>query len=280
MRTLLVAAFCALAPAAPAQSLLWKATSPRGTVYLLGAIHLMRPEAYPLPDAIEKAYAETDALVLEMDLAQAQSEAGRVMARGLYADGSGLCDHVADTTCALVEQQAGAALAPAIGRMKPWLAGMTLSVAALQQAGYRPELGLDAHFHARALADGRPRFGLETMDEQIGFLDGLAPAEQEQMLYLSLREAARTVAQVDTLAALWQRGDADALLGLAGADLEALPQFRERLLAGRNRAWVPQIEALVAEGRTPFVVVGALHLLGSDGVLALLERRGYRVAQQ
>lgn len=284
MRPLLAAtALLMLAPAATAQpSFLWEARSDAGTVYLLGSIHLMRPDAYPLPDAIEQAYATSDVVAFEIDLDEMQAGAMEMMRRGLYADGTTLCDHVADSTCALVNARLEAAgmAGPILERAEPWLASMLLTTTALQQAGYQADLGLDVHFHTRAKADEKPRRGLETFEDQIDFLDGMPPEEQEQFLHYSLREIETAVAQVDTMSALWKRGDAEALAALASADLDEMPAFRHRMLTLRNAAWLPQIEALVAEGHTPLVVVGALHLTGHDGLLALLEKQGFTVTQR
>lgn len=271
-----------LAPAATAQSFLWEARSEAGTAYLLGSIHLLRPDAYPLADAIERAYAASDAVVFELDLDDMQASAMTMMQRGLYADGTGLCDHVADSTCALVRARLGEAgmIGPVLERAEPWLAALLLTTTTLQQAGYQAELGLDTHFFGRAKADEKPRHGLETVEQQIEFLDGMSPEEQEQFLHTTLREIETATAQVDTMTALWKRGDAEGLVSMMAGDLDAMPEFRHRMLTARNAAWVPQIEALVAEGKTPLVVVGALHLPGADGVLALLEARGFTVTQQ
>ena len=271
-----------LAPALSAQSFLWEARSDSGTVYLLGSIHLLRPDAYPLPDVIEQAYAASDVVVMELDLDEMQAGAMTMMQRGLYADGSSLCDHVADSTCALVAAQLKNAerVRPVVERAEPWLAALVLTTTMLQQAGYQAELGLDMHFHTRASQDEKPRHALETLDQQLAFMDGMAPEEQEQFLHYTLREIGRAAAQVDTMTALWKRGDADGLATLAFGDLADMPGFRDRMLTQRNRAWVPQIEALLREGRTPLVVVGALHLLGDDGLLALLEARGFTVTQR
>ncbi len=282
MRTLLAATLFALAPAAGAQSFLWEAHSEAGTLYVLGSVHLLRPDAYPLPAAIEKAYEASDVVVFELDLDEMQAGAAQMMQRGLYADGSSLCSHVADSTCALVASRLDAlpAVRPFVERAEPWMAALVLTTTMLQQAGYRADLGLDAHFHARAVQDGKPRRALETLEEQIGFMDGLDPHEQEQFLHFTLREMERATTQVDTMTALWKRGDAAGLSALALDDLSDLPGFRSRMLTERNRAWVPPLTALVAEGHTPLVVVGALHLVGEDGLLALLEAQGFTVTQR
>ncbi len=284
MRTaLLLPLLPVLALSAQAQpSFLWEARSDSGTVYLLGSIHLMRPDAYPLPDAIEHAYDKADVLVLELDMGEMQAGAMTLMQRGLYADGSTLCSHVADSTCALVETRLEGLemLRPTLERAEPWLAGMLLTTTTLQQAGYRADLGLDLHFYTRAMADGKPVRGLETLNQQIDFFDTMPPEAQEAFLHYTLAEIDRAVEGVDAMAAWWKEGDADALYARAAADLDAQPDVRERLLTARNRAWIAPIEKLVAEGQTPLVVVGALHLLGPDGLIALLEQRGFTVEQR
>lgn len=281
MRFLLASLAALAATPLPAQSFLWEARSAQGTIYLLGSIHLLTPDAYPLAPAIEQAYAASDVAVFELDLGEVQAGAMALMQAGLYADGSALCDHVAPATCALVTSRLDslAMLRPAVERAEPWLAGMLLTTGTLAEAGYRADLGLDHHFYARATADAKPTRGLETLAQQVAFFDTLPHAEQEAFLRYTLDEIDRAVASVDALVAAWKAGDAQALVALSG-DLDAMPALRARLLTERNRAWVPTLAALVAEGRTPFVVVGALHLVGPDGLLALLEAEGYTVTQR
>lgn len=269
--------------AAPA-SFLWKATSPRGgTVYLAGSIHLMAREYYPLAPAFDDAFAKCDLLVEELDMAEmlAPEAQMQMLTRGMMPSGQTL-DKVltADTMNAVRSKvtDMGLPLAP-LQLFKPWALALTLQGLEWQKAGFDPELGLDRHFYDRAKQGGLAVQGLETLEFQIAQFDGLPMPLQDRMLSQTLKEMDTTKAAVEELARAWKAGDAPAIERVVLRDLKTEPQMYQRLLVDRNRNWLPKIEALFARPNPAFVVVGAAHLVGSDGLLSMLKARGYTIAQ-
>ena len=172
----------------------------------------------------------------------------------------------------------GLPLAP-LQMFKPWALALTLQGLEWQKAGFDPELGLDKHFYDRAKKANLAVQGLETLAFQIGQFDGLSMPLQDRMLSETLKEMETTQDAVGELARAWKAGDAPAIEQIVLRDLKSEPQMYQRLLVDRNRTWLPKIELLFARPKPAFVVVGAAHLVGGDGLLQMLRAKGYTVTQ-
>lgn len=264
------------------RAFLWEATSERGTLYLLGSVHLL-PEGTPVwSPAIEAAFDSTDVLVMEMDVQQAAASAMTLMQQGLLSDGRSLPDVVGPELMAELAPKLET-LGPARGlveRAKPWFAAMLFSSSALTTAGFAAEAGVDLQMAQRALQAGRPLHALETAQDQIAVFDTLPEDEQVAFLRYTLRDLDQAQQEAEGLAQLWVGGNAEALQARMGEGLMTDSALREALLDARNRRWVPQILSLLDEGRTPFVVVGAGHLVGPGSVLDLLQREGFTIVRK
>ncbi len=274
-------------PAAPASGthFVWKvARDARTIAWLVGSVHVLTKDAYPLPAVFERAFAESGTLVEEVDLGAA-SDPGAVLplaAKAMLTDGRTLSALLDRETAALVEKKAAAAGLPmlVVDRMKPWLAAMTLAVPALQRAGFDPAFGLDRHFYERAKAASRPVRGLETAASQLNALDGLPMPVQIEMLKAVLSDIDTQVNGVADIVRAWRGGDVRALERLLLDEFRESPEVYQRVLVDRNRAWVPQITACAGEAVPCLVVVGGAHLVGPDSVVALLQQAGFSVEQQ
>jgi|SRR5581483_7287273 len=278
-----VALVLGAARAAPARDFLWKVSSKGGSIYVAGSIHLLRQDFYPLSPALERAFAESDLLVEEVDLGELLSPGAQMqlLARGMLPGNTSLEAVVSPATLTLVADRAtqlGLPLEP-LKRFKPWSLALTLAGLEWQRAGFDAEIGLDRHFYDRARAEQKGVQGLETVDYQISRLDGLAAEEQERLLSETLADLDTELANLTALVGAWKSGDAAAVEQIVLKDVQREPVLYERLLVERNRSWLPRLEALLARPRPAFVVVGAAHLVGPDGLLAMLKARGYAVEQ-
>jgi uncharacterized protein YbaP (TraB family) len=149
----------------------------------------------------------------------------------------------------------------------------------LMKMGLDPESGVERRLTARAASDGKPIQGLETAREQLEIMARLPEKQQREFLLYSVEDAERMASEVDKLVAAWRRGDATGMAKLLQEGFDEYPDLYRPLTVDRNRKWIPQIERLL-EGRDDYlVVVGALHLVGTDSVIDLLERKGYKVKQ-
>jgi uncharacterized protein len=270
---------------AAAPSFLWKVSGPRGgTMYLAGSLHLLTNEYYPLAPAFDDAFAQSDLLVEELDMAEMLAPDAQMMMlqRGMNPAGQTLDKLLSPETMASVKAKVtelGLPIAP-LQLFKPWALALTLQGMEWQKAGFDPQLGLDRHFYDKARAAEKQVQGLETLAFQIGQFDSLPMPLQDRMLADTLKEMATTREKVGELAKAWKAGDAAAIEKVVLDDLKSEPEMYQRLLLVRNRNWMPKIEALFARPRPAFVIVGAAHLVGSDGLLSMLQARGYTVTQQ
>jgi uncharacterized protein YbaP (TraB family) len=163
--------------------------------------------------------------------------------------------------------------------LKPWVVAMTLQAMEWQKAGLDPENGLDKHFYDRAKTDSKGVQGLETTDFQISRFDGMTMDQQDRLLAESLKDITVEKANMTKLMAAWKAGDAPGVEQIVLSEVKNDPLLYQRLLVERNKTWLPKIEALFARRGHALVVVGAAHLIGPDGVVAMLKSKGYTVEQ-
>jgi len=290
--TLLAALAATAAPSAPAAKAqqspptrhpLWSVKGKQNTVYLMGSVHVLKSDSYPLAPAMERAYVASPILVLEIDADSLDQPevAEQMFARGLYTDGQTLRTALPESLYVLLRQAATSAglKMEMLDPMRPGVCAAILSAAKLGAAGYVPEHGLDTHFMARARQDGKKLMFLETLEFQIGLFTGMSPALQEELLAQTILDLDQVETEADEMVAAWKRGDAEKLDRMLKESLEDYPDLAQVLLYDRNARWVPQIEALLNGRQDCLVIVGAAHLVGAGSVVERLRARGYKVTQ-
>jgi uncharacterized protein YbaP (TraB family) len=271
-------------PRSATRSFMWKATRQQGAVYLVGSVHMLTKDFYPLAAPIEAGFKDSDLLVEEVDLAEmlAPDQQFSLLARGMLPAGQTLDKVVSPATMALVNARVGSLGMPAsaLQQFKPWFLAMTLMAVEWEKAGFDAALGLDKHFYDRAQTEGKTVQGLETTEYQISRFDGMAMTQQDRFLAESLKDLDAEKASVQKIADAWKAGDLPTLERLVLQDVKDDQFMYQRLLVERNRNWLPKIEALFARRGRAFIVVGAAHLVGPDGLIAMLKAKGARVDQQ
>lgn len=286
-RLTFLVALLLLCSADPAQAdgkhFLWRVSKGGESLYLAGSVHVLRPGDYPLPAVMEQAFSGSAGLVEELDLNQVDQEDTQiqVMQLGSYPPGQSLKDTLPPAlyqrlTKTAVEDRLDMTT---LDRLKPWLVSITLLEAQLMRSGYDAGDGADQHFAAEAQAAHKPVIGLEQMQYQLGLLAGLSTADQQALLLQSLDESTGFDAEMQQMIGAWHTGDADTLEKLLKQEFSGYPEVYKTVLVSRNQAWAPRLEALMANGKRYFVVVGALHLVGPDGLLQRFRKDGYTVEQ-
>ena len=269
----------------PAKNFLWRVEAPGGaSAYLLGSLHVLTPDAYPLSPVIEKAFAESRTLVEEVDLDEMNDpmQMMAALSKAMLTDGQTLDQLVSAATFAEVKKRAEGYGMPmmAIQRMKPWLVAITLMAPTLQAAGFKPELGIDKHFFDRAKEKGLKRQALETLAYQLDRFDQMSPKLQEEMLKATIDDLDTQVGGVKEMVLAWTKGDVATLEKLTLTAFLESPELYQRLLLERNQNWMPHVERCLTDRAGCFIVVGAAHLVGKDGLPVLLAKKGYKVTQQ
>jgi uncharacterized protein YbaP (TraB family) len=271
-------------PAAVGKSFVWKVQSGTKVLYLAGSVHALGADAYPLAAAYDKAFAAAGTLVEEIDLAEAEqlAAAPMLLAKGLYTDGRTFEGAVGKDTASMVASRLKETGIPPemIRLMKPWMVMLLITAFEAQKAGLDAALGLDKHFFDKAKAAGKPVLALETAESQIDRFDKMPESLQEQMLRSTLTELDVQSNSVAAMINAWRTGNADALEKMALSSFDGYRGAYASLIVERNNNWIPQIEACMAKPQPCFVVVGAAHLVGPDGLLVLLKKKGFTLEQQ
>lgn len=268
---------------AAGKSFMWSAVKGSTTIYLVGSIHLLSQDYYPLSPVLEDAFKSSNLLVEEVDFGEMMNPISQMtlLQRGMLPAGQTLESVATPQTMALVKKTT-ADLGPAIEplkRFKPWMLAIALQGLELQKAGFDPQLGLDKHFYDAAVAGGKTVQGLETVEYQISRFDEMTNEQQDRLLAETLKELEREKSSISRLADAWKAGDTSMIEQVMLKDLKDDPAMYQRLLVERNRNWLPKIEALFGRDGRAFVVVGAAHLVGPDGLVQMLRSKGYRVEQ-
>lgn len=272
-----VAAPAAAPATAPANPALWVIRDADSTIYLFGTVHVLRPNTEWRTPKIQAAF--DSASVLWMEIADPSDQSAmmpliqqhgispaRPLSSLLTAEELASLDAAARTMGASAAQ---------LDPFRPWLAGITLSVAPLIKAGYDPTSGVELVLKAQAEAAGKPIHGLETLGDQIGILAAMPEEEQVRFLRLTLDNFDEAAVMLDAMVTAWATGDVATLDRVVVEDMKEESEYVYRaLLVDRNVNWAGQIQTLLEGSGTAFIAVGAAHLAGDDSVQAILATRG------
>ena len=277
------AASTATAPAPGEWHTFWSVKGRHNTVWLLGSVHLLQPAGSAPTPQVLRAYADSSGLVMELDLAKVGPDAmlGQNLTLLTLPDGQTLRGVLgSDAHDRFVRAAKPLGIDPEfMSRFQPWFAAMTFEQLLYARQGYDALSGVDQQFAKLAAADGKPVIGLETMDEQLGFFSSMTAAEQRDLLLQTIDDAAGGEALLASTVEAWRRGDTRALEALLRDGRDKSPALFRRLTTDRNQRWMSRLLPLLEARENYLVVVGALHLVGNDGLVKLLERQGYRPVQ-
>jgi len=280
------ALFAGLLLAAPAAARtvspsLWHIKGSQGEVYLLGSVHILPPDVQWRSPAIKAATARSDVFVFEVpqNAKAVQKLQSLVAANGSLPQGISLRASLHPEVRGDFDTAVAASgLQPAaIDHERPWLAGLQLMFTQIAQKGFDRDNGVDTQLLAEANKAGKQTRYLETVEQQFALL---APDDRKLELEefeSGLKDLRDVSAEVQPMVDAWGAGDQEKLGVLVNGDLDEFPAARKALLEDRNARWAPQIEAMLGEKHTFFVTVGAGHLIGPQGVPALLRKAGYKV---
>jgi uncharacterized protein len=270
--------------AAEGKNFLWKVRSNTSTLYLLGSVHFLKQENYPLSPVIEEAFAQSNLLVVEANIADpTKFNSDALVRNALYPQNDGLEKHLSPETYDYVKKEIGKLGMPLemVSRQKPWILALTLEGLELMKLGFDPGHGIDAYFLSKAQGS-KKIMELEGVDEQFNLLSSFSDKEQELFLLYTLKDLNRLGDETNQLVNAWSTGNVQGIESIitktVREDRKLEPIFK-RLLDDRNKAMVPKIEGYLKTKETHFVVVGAGHLVGDKGILKMLRERGYSIEQ-
>ena len=262
---------------------LWEVKGGNNSVYLLGSIHLLRPQDYPLPAVLDAAYEEAEVLIMEIDMDDMDPLAAQAAftTYGVLRDEQTLQSLMGDELYKEALEAADLIDIPLemLSKTEPWYAAMTIEIMMLSRIGFDPSLGIEMYMLTKAQNDGKSVEGLETIEEQLQFLDGMSLDAQREMLLSTLTDSAELEEMMDDMIDAWHLGDTAVLEAGMLEELAEHEELNKALVTDRNARWVEQINPLLDDSDDYLIVVGALHLIGKDGVPMLLQRNGFEVQQ-
>jgi uncharacterized protein YbaP (TraB family) len=246
-------------------------------------VHVLKAVDSDLPPEALRAYASAKTLVMEISLNQISAKR--------------LLGSILDLETLPAGQTLAGALGPEVynkftahakplgldpefmSHFQPWFAAMTLNQLELAKLGFDPDAGVDLQLAKRAQADHKDIIALETIEEQAELFAHLSLEEQRHYVLYSLAETHNTASGLDAIVSAWRRGDTKVLERLLAEASNEFPDLLTKLTTDRNRKWLPTITALLNDDHDYLVVVGALHLVGRDGIVELLQMQGHEVVQ-
>lgn len=257
--------------------LLWKVERPGyWPSYVFGTMHSDDRRVLRLPLPVKAHFDKAEELVVEANFNPEELGRRGPMKKLVFSDGrrlSRLLDPMLYYRTIEAMRQSGYPR-PLVERMKPWAISTVLTLP-------RPTTGrfLDMYLIAEARRQGKPVHGLETVEEQLQTLESLSLAAQKAMLAEALNRLPRRGRLQEDLTRAYLDRDLERLLriGYESLDPRGMTEgFADRLINERNVRMIDRLQPLLRRGKV-FIAVGALHLPGDGGILALLEGRGYRV---
>ncbi|WP_138379106.1 TraB/GumN family protein [Luteithermobacter gelatinilyticus] len=260
---------------------LWKLARENGNghVYLFGSFHVLPRELRWFTGEVRKAFEEVDELVFETSMTtEAQSETALlVMSRSMLPAGYSLKGLLEEEDYARAVQHAAALGLEErqVSRLQPWYLALTLSVQSIMSYGLDPNSGVEKIMQALAEARGLTISGLETPQEQIMALSDHPLEVQTAMLVDTLDKLSDFETYISAYIEAWASGKDEVIAARMIEDMKKYPQMYQAVLVQRNKNWIPKLTYLINSGKSVMVVVGAAHLVGQDGLIRMLEEKGY-----
>ncbi len=269
---------------AAADTAVWEVKKGDTIVYLGGTIHVLSISDYPLPAAFDEAYRLSEIIYFEVDPAELASDSfiKQAARKSAYPEGTTLRSKLSDATWSRLDEylQMHGLTATSLDQLKPGAIMSTVMSLELINAGVMTQ-GVDLHFFDRTVNDDKNIAALETATQQIDMLAGLGDGNEEVFIRSLLDDMDEFSTQFNALREAWRHGNNEQLVASSGiADLKLQdPETYRSLLSERNKRWMILIEQMFDSRETEFVLVGAMHLVGDDGLLSQLLAKGYSLRQ-
>ena len=278
----LVACANAATPSTPA---IWRVCDQDNCLYLLGSFHALQPSDYPLSKAVQDAYKDAELLAFEVAPDQMLSPelARQIQLAGFLPANDKLQEFLPEQTWQLILNWIDnnpSYSVEVVQKLKPWYLALIITNSQAKSRGFESAQGVDQHFMTQAQSSKKPSIGLEQAAQQISLFDGMSMATQLQLLEETLQPSDQKDNELDQLHALWKIGDVSAMEKIIVQKMQQeYPDLYQSINVDRNNAWLPQLQNLLDNNaeQDVLVVVGALHLIGPDGVVKKLQSKGYKV---
>jgi uncharacterized protein YbaP (TraB family) len=260
----------------------WEINSGESTVYLLGSIHVAKNDIYPLDSVIETAFLNSNYLAVEFDLKTV--DPFKVLKLSTYSDDNNLKDNIDSISYQKIKASFEKIGIPesVFNKYKPWFAAINLVMLDLASSGYNPDAGIDSYFLEKANTQKKKVLELESFEEHIALMDTLIQLFGNSFIDYTLRDLEETKSQIDQLFDYWKNGDVKAMEEYVKSNIGDDKTYQEMfylLNDKRNFNMLKQIKNYLTQPGKYFIVVGAAHLVGENGLVNLLGKE-YKVIQK
>jgi uncharacterized protein YbaP (TraB family) len=287
----MVFAVSAHAAQAPLKCCVWRVTNAKVPFYLVGSVHALAEDDYPLPAPYEIALKDAKRLVFEFDPTRQAEFEKKLNATAKYPPGEDIRSKIHPELLTWLQQNIsivngdprrgkksqGAGFDGGLGYKPWWIAQHLVDKNAYSAVSASP--GLDDYFLARAQKVGKETGGLESVDEHVAVLGGLSDRDGEIILRDALDQPKDGAKEFNRMQKAWRKGDTSALWAGDTRLRTRAPWIAARFVDNRNIKWIPRIEAELESGRPTAIVAGTLHFCGPNSIVRLLEKRGYTIEQ-
>jgi hypothetical protein len=269
----------AATPAKTARPAMWKVADADTTLYLFGTIHLLpQGQGWRTP-AMDSALAGADELVLEIaDMDDMMASAQAMIKLGISPGLPPIAERVPEGKRAALKAMIAESGYPeaVYDSLETWAASLSLLGVTFKRLGLDPSLGVEKQIGAPFKASGKTVSGLETVEQQLSYLDTLSEPAQRAFLLSVLEDNAETRKQFKEMLDAWASGDLKGIARTFDDETQMSPELKAALMSRRNAAWADWLAKRMERPGTAFVAVGAGHLVGEDSVQAMLKKKGLK----
>ncbi len=257
----------------------WELKTDNTTIYMLGSIHVADESFYPLPKYITEAFDESSTLYVEADPSSAAKMQSTMTKMMLLKNGKTLDNIVPSDTWKKLKDKFNPFIVQKLVNFKPWAAAIQLSNVEYLNAGLSPEHGIDAYFIAEAREKKKKVSELESFIYQLQIFDNLSLDLQLSFLKEVAEPGENIGDQLKKIADSWKNGDMTELENelLKERNNKAYSELYKVLLDKRNVEMADKIVKMTNEGGVHFVVVGAAHYIGDNGIIKTLEKKNFKI---
>ncbi len=265
------------------QTSLWEVSNGEQNLYIGGTVHLLRPSDYPLPPEFDAAFSASDLLVFETDMASVQNPQmqAQLVSAMTYGTGDRLSNHISKETLSTLEQfftEKGVPIA-AIESYRPSMVAILIAQLSLGEGDMVAE-GVDQFYFNRETEASIPIEKLETIEQQIAFISSLGENNPDEFILNAIEDSAEDLESIVVMVDAWRSGNETKLYKEIIQEIEEqYPDVYKSLLSNRNRTWYPKLESMLHSEPTELILVGAGHLVGDKGILAMFRDNGFTVSQ-
>jgi len=264
------------------QTSIWQVEGNGTTLYIGGTVHVLSKADYPLPKEYDEVYSKAEELVFEADIAAMSDPtlAGQIMMSSMYTDDRTLSSVLNEESYSKLSKEckkAGIDIKK-MEKLKPSMVILTLTMMSLQDMGIGEE-GVDQKFYSKAKEDGKDLDFFETVKEQVNMITSMGEGNESEYVLHSLNDLKDTEDMMKEILADWKKGTSGIINETLDEMKKDYPNIYKTLVLDRNNAWMPKIDSFLEDKDVEFILVGTLHLHGSDGLIAQLKNKGYNVVQ-